>query len=109
MGLESFFKSSFVNSNQTINQVLKKYDSNNDKKYSEKEVIKFLDDTIKPFGTFLVGKKNINRILNKLMNKDKDGYISIKEIDDYLKTLNLSLEQLKNKDIKTACLMIDKA
>ena len=98
MGIEAFFKSSFINSNQTIEQILKKYDQEDDKKYSLEEISIFLNDSIKPFGTFLFGKKNISKILIKLMDKDKDKAISIEEIETYLKTINLSLEKLNNKN-----------
>ena len=44
------------------------------------------------------------------MNTNKDDYISMKEIDDYLQTeFKMTLNDLIDKDVQTVCTMLDKA
>ena len=115
MKFESFFKKNFLMKNYTINDVLSNYDSDKhdkkDGKYSKKEVSIFIEDSIIEFGTFLFGKKRLTEKSFKWMDKNKDNYITTEEIDAYLQEdfNGLKLNDLRNKDIREACAILDKA
>ena len=111
MKLESFFKKNFLEKNYTINNVLSEYDKNKDGKYSKNEVSIFIKDSIIGIGTFLFGKRGLTEKSFDWMDKNKDNYITIDEIDSYLqKDFNgLKLNNLRDKDIREACAILDKA
>ena len=53
---------------------------------------------------------SVFKYLDKDTGKGKDGYISYKEIDDYMqKTYNLKLSQIKGLNIEQACERVSKA
>ena len=115
MKFESFFKKSFLKQNYTVNDVLSNYDSDNidkkDGKFSKKEVSIFIDNSIIDFGTFFIGKKRLTNLMFKLMNTNQDEYITIDEINAYLKKefKGITVDDLRQKDIREACAIFDAA
>ncbi len=114
MEFAKFLKNEFLTQNPMVRQVLSKYDSDTldkkDGKFSKKEVSIFIKDAANPFFTSFLGPKFLTKLLFKEMNTDKDDYISMKEIDDYLQTeFKMTLNDLIDKDVQTACTMLDKA
>ena len=78
--------------------------------FKKKEVSVFIKDAANPFFTSFLRPKFLTKLLFKEMNTNKDDYISMKEIDDYLQTeFNMTLNDLLDKDVQTVCTMLDKA
>ena len=109
-----FLNTEFLTKNPKIREVLTNYDSNTidkkDCKFSKKEVSIFIKDAARPFFTRVFGTNFLTKLLFKEMNYDKDEYISMKEIDDYLqKEFKMTLNDLLDKDVKTTCRILDEA
>lgn len=110
MKLESFFKKSFLTENPTIETVLTRYDSDRidkrDNKYSKEEVSLFIDESIIPIGSIF--NKFLTKSVFKMIDSDKDEYITIKEIDEFLiKDYEIKLEDIQNKNALDVCHLID--
>ena len=110
MKLESFFKKSFLTENPTIETVLTRYDSDRidkrDNMYSKEEVSLFIDESIIPIGSVL--NKLLTKSVFKMIDFNKDEYITIKEIDDFLiKDYEIKLEDIQNKNALDVCRLID--
>ncbi len=110
MKLESFFKKSFLTENPTIETVLTRYDSDRidkrDDKYSKEEVSLFIDESIIPIGSIF--NKFLTKSVFKMIDSDKDEYITIKEIDEFLiKDYEIKLEDIQNKNALDVCHLID--
>lgn len=111
---ENFFKQSFLRQNLKINTILQNYDGNGvgekDGKFSKEEVSVFIKESVIPLGTFIFGKKTLTNYMFKLMDTNNDDYITQKEIDEYLqRDFKLKLDELRDKDVVTACRMLDAA
>ena len=112
MKFADFFKTSFKQENPTVRSILNRYDSNEfdvrDGKYSKDEVSCFISDSIIPIGTFLLGKRFLTNSVFKFLDKDKDDYITMTEIDDYLgKEYNVQLKDIKNLTAMEVCKILD--
>ena len=114
MGFAKFLNTEFLTKNPKVSQVLSNYDSDvidkKDGKFSKKEVSIFIKDSARPIFTRVFGENFLTKLLFKEMNYDKDDYISMEEIDTYLqKEFKLTLNDLIDKDTKTACKILDEA
>ena len=104
MGFATFLKTEFLAKNPSVRQVLSDYDNDKldkkDYKFSKKEVSIFIKDAANPFFTAFLGPKFLTKLLFKEINTNKDDYISMKEIDDYLQTeFKMTLNDLIDKDV----------
>lgn len=112
MKLTSYFKNSYLDENPTISEILTKYDYENGKSdglYSKREVSVFIEDSVVGFGRAILGKNKIAEWVFKAMNENKDEYISIQEIDSYLKKdFGITLDSFKPRKLQNACDILDK-
>ena len=112
MKFESYLKKSFLMKNYTINDVLSKYDSDRDGKYSKDEVRFLIKEAIFEIGIFLGGgKSNLTEKMFKYIDKNKDETITIDEINAYLQKdfKGLKLDDLRQKNVKEVCTILDEA
>ena len=98
--------------NPTIEAVLNHYDSDvidkKDDRFSKKEVSLFIDQSVISIGTFLFGNKFLTNSVFKMIDANKDDYIAIQELDEFLKKdYDMSLDSIKNKKALEVCEMVD--
>ena len=112
MKLSSCFKSTYLKENPTIDEILTKYDYENGKSdglYSKREVSVFVEDSVVGFGRAILGKNKIADWVFKAMDENADEYISIQEIDNYLKKdFGITLDSFKPRKLQNACDTLDK-
>jgi len=117
MNFTIFLKKDFLRQNNTVKEMLSQYDREggySDGLFSREEALNIITDAVEPIFARLIGKKNMVNSVFKYLDKDtgkgKDGYISYKEIDDYMqKTYNLKLSQIKGLNIEQASERVSKA
>lgn len=115
MKYSAFFRKEFLRRNYSVQDVLARYDKEDGKsdgKFTKAELRAFIDESVISFGTFVLGKNYLTNSVFNLLDNDnadkKDNYITLKELDYYLKEhAECDLEEMKPMTIQEACDFLD--
>lgn len=115
MKYSAFFRKEFLRRNYSVQDILSRYDKEDGKsdgKFTKAELRAFIDESVISFGTFVLGKNYLTNSVFNLLDNDnadkKDNYITLKELDYYLKeNAECDLEEMKPMTIQEACDFLD--
>ena len=115
MKYSAFFRKEFLRRNYSVQDILSRYDKENGKsdgKFTKAELRAFIDESVISFGTFVLGKNYLTNSVFNLLDNDKadkkDNYITLKELDYYLKEhAECDLEEMKPMTLQEACDFLD--
>lgn len=115
MKYSAFFRKEFLRRNYSVQDILSRYDKEDGKsdgKFTKAELRAFIDESVISFGSFVLGKNYLTNSVFNLLDNDnadkKDNYITLKELDYYLKEhAECDLEEMKPMTIQEACDFLD--
>lgn len=113
--LATFLKNDFLRNPNILKDVISSYDNEGGKadgKFSKAEIANIVQNAASVFTLFVVGKTKATEVVLEEFDKDefdkKDGYVTYKEIDCFLKEIyGLTFSDIQNKTAREACKILD--